>query len=345
MNCCQRVNRNIYIPLLVFLLYLLVGIVMDKLLNQDRFNRAYKEECKDKKIFRVAKSVAISAAATAAFLIFASKTLQAERIYNSTTATQAVSTFTATQQVESINSSCNSPHLIIGQEFKCDLSNVDSFNPKNKAHIEAIYKCFCSNKKEDISNAIGILSSIEKDERIKDVSIRSRLKDLVLVVDSFDYFYLMNIVKHNDITEAVPNIIKRIKSESIDPIYIDSIQALGIFAVKGDWNAINELIRILNENPHENARAMAAAVLIFVNKHVMPDVYKFYTSIDKEKRNEIVREMIKFKAFELDSYAIQSYNKEIVSQRVKRLIEFEKDEETKELLEYLLLYLSNPNLK
>jgi hypothetical protein len=116
----------------------------------------------------------------------------------------------------------------------------------------------------------------------------------------------------------------------------ESIDTLGVFAVRGNWNAINGLLKILKENPDPYIQANAAAVLLFVNKNVMPDILNFYRNASVEAREELAKRATTFGVFELDMEN-NPYNKGVVKNRLNQLVRIEKDNDVKELFDSIYI--------
>ncbi|MEM3369895.1 MAG: hypothetical protein QXE90_03545 [Candidatus Micrarchaeia archaeon] len=206
-----------------------------------------------------------------------------------------------------------------------------------KYAMNEISKCLSSENEDYVTNAITEL--LNKDI-VLSKEVRNKIANLVLHADEFDYSRIMEVIKMHKIGEAVPSIIKRLKSDSNgpDPMFNDSIPALGVFAVKGDWNAINTLMSILKNNPDEDIKSLAAACLIHVDKNVMPEIIQFYKSINEEKRVDFIGEMQRFRAFDIDMNNM-TYNKKTVFSRIEQLLKMEKSKEVREELEISKPYI------
>ncbi|MEM3543894.1 MAG: hypothetical protein QXF07_02640 [Candidatus Micrarchaeia archaeon] len=211
-------------------------------------------------------------------------------------------------------------------ELDCKLGN----NSK-KYYMNEISKCLSSNNKDYVTNAI---TELLNEDIILSKEVRNKIANLVLYADEFDYNNIMEVIKMHKIGEAVPSIIKRLESDSngLDPMFNYSIPALGVFAVKGDWNAINTLLSILKNNPDEDIKSLAAACLIHVDKNVMPEIIQFYKSISEEKRVDFIGEMQRFRAFDIDMNNM-TYNEKAVFSRIIQLLNIEKSKEVRKELE------------
>ncbi|MEM3945122.1 MAG: hypothetical protein QW054_01555 [Candidatus Micrarchaeia archaeon] len=226
----------------------------------------------------------------------------------------------------SIQSKKETDSKIQNDELNCKLGD----NSK-KYNMNEISKCLSSKKGDDISNAIMELLN---EDIVLSKEVRNKIANLVLYADEFDYSRIMEVIKMHKIYEAVSSIIKRLNSDSNgpDPMFNDSIPALGVFAVKGDWNAINTLMSILKNNPDEEIKILAAACLINVDKNVMPEIIKFYQSLNEEKRIAFIRKMQVFRAFDIEMNDL-SYNEKVVFSRIEQLLKLEKSDIVRKELE------------
>ncbi len=213
----------------------------------------------------------------------------------------------------------------IQERLNCKDDNTEKYD------MNEISKCLSSKNEDDVAEAV--MQLLNKNA-VPNREVRKKVSDLVLYADDFDYGRIMEVIKSHKIDEAVPSIIKRLKSDSNgpDPMFNDSIPALGVFAVMGDWNAINTLLSILKTNPDEDIKTMAAACLIHVDKNVMPEILAFYKFTDEEKRMSFIRKMQVFRAFDIEMNGL-SYNKRTVFSRIEQLLKIEKSETIREELE------------
>ncbi|MEM4134153.1 MAG: hypothetical protein QXO35_01675 [Candidatus Micrarchaeia archaeon] len=301
------------------------------------------ENYKTDKIKRILKRAAV-ATAIGMSLLLVSKSLKAEEVSTNLVSVDQVSVSSESTSNFDRNSSnpLNSTVNKIVDKSKEIMNNAmnvlskketttqiqkDALDCKlgdnsKKYAMNEISKCLSSEKKDDVTNAITEL--LNKDI-VLSKEVRNKITNLVLHADEFDYSRIMEVIKMHKIVEAVPSIIKRLESVSngSDPMFNDSIPALGVFAVKGDWNAINTLMSILKNNPDEDVKSLAAACLIHVDKNVMPEIIQFYNSISEEKRIDLIREMQIFRAFDIEMNGI-IYNKNAVFSRIEQLLKFEE---------------------
>ncbi|MCX8202229.1 MAG: hypothetical protein N3G74_00235 [Candidatus Micrarchaeota archaeon] len=280
------------------------------------------------KIKRFVKRAAVATAIGASIFVL-SKSLKAEDAIVSSQPAVIQSTETALPATAIKESTTTS---IIKK-----ISNLLSIKPKveecvisdnkenNKKYtMQEILVCLSSQNEVHVSNAI---SELFNREIVLNRAVRSKIAELVLSADLFEYPRIMEITKIHRIDEAIPNIIKRLNSDSaaLDPMFNDSLPALGFFAVKGDWNAINKLLEIVRTNPDDDVRALTAACLLYIDKNVMQDVINAYNSLPENKRDEFIKHVIKIYGFDLWPNKVH-LNKETFNKRIDALKRIEKND-------------------
>lgn len=320
---------------------------------------ASDENYKTNKIRRILKRAAV-ATAIGISIFLVSKSLKAEEAIStnsvsinqvsvSSEQSQSITYSTSSLEISTSNSLnatinkmvnkgkdvINSAMGFASKKEKTNQIQKETLNCKDdntkKYDMNQISKCLSSENEDDVAEAI--MQLLNKNA-VPNREVRKKVSDLVLYADEFDYGRLMEVIKSHKIDEAVPSIIKRLKSDSNgpDPMFNDSIPALGVFAVMGDWNAINTLLSILKTNPDEDIKTLTAACLIHVDKNVMPEILAFYKFTDEEKRMSFIRKMQVFRAFDIEMNNL-SYNKRAVFSRIEQLLKIEKSETIREELE------------
>lgn len=243
-----------------------------------------------------------------------------------------------TRSEKKLNEKSNHNKLKVeGKQDKYEELKIND-NYKNVSSQSEILSCLSSNDESCISNYI---SRLLDDEMAITTAVRHKIKDLVLTLDPFYYPLLMEVIKMHKIDEAVPNIIKRLglRDESVQSDQADinistqffesSVYALGVFAVKGDWNAINSLLEILEKSKNNENKAVVAAILLYVDKNVMQEIKSFYKTADEETRSKFARTAIMFQKFDLE---LNSFNSNKVIKRLESLESIEQNSEIKDLL-------------